>query len=333
MIPLRDTAPSHNYPMVTMAIIGVNVVVFVAQLAMGPEADRFAYFYGLVPARYSRPQIAEYFSFGQQVFAMISFMFLHGGFLHLIGNMWSLYIFGDNVEDRLGHLRYLAFYLLCGLVSGLSHLLLNFNSNIPTIGASGAIAGVMGAYIVLFPNARILTLIPILIFPWFVEIRAYFFLGVWFLIQFANATLSHGAVSGVAWWAHVGGFVSGMALLKVLQTLPAAGLSDRLRPLTTRRRTSRFHMLHPQQAGPDVADITSTIAISPLEALAGTRKLINLPAGFYNRMVRVTVPPGMKNGQKLRLRGLGRPLASGGRGDLYLEVVVTHWNPRLKWPG
>jgi len=317
---------------VTLAIIGVNVVVFLVQLAMGSQAERFAYFYGLVPARFSRPQIAEYFTLGQQVFAMISFMFLHGGFLHLLGNMWSLYIFGDNVEDRLGHVRYLLFYLLCGFVSGLSHLLLNWHSNIPTIGASGAIAGVMGAYIVLFPNARILTLIPILIFPWFVEIRAVFFLGFWFLMQFINATLSHGAVSGVAWWAHVGGFVCGAFLLKAFQGLPTAGVSDRLRPLTSRRRTSRFQMLHPR-AGADSADIQSTIAVSPLEALAGTHKLVNVPAGFYNRMVRVNVPAGIKSGQKLRLKGLGRPLASGGRGDLYLEVVVTGWGPSLKWPG
>jgi hypothetical protein len=325
MIPLRDIAPSRNYPVVTITIIAVNVTLFLFQLTLGPNLQRFIYFYGLVPARYSVAHIAEYFSGGQQIFALFSFMFLHGGFIHLIGNMWSLYIFGDNVEDQLGHLRYLLFYLLCGLFSGVSHLLLNWHSNVPTIGASGAIAGVMGAYIVVFPNARILTLIPILIFPWFVEIKALYFLGFWFVMQFFNATLAHGGASGVAWWAHVGGFVCGAILLKFFRGLPAAGVSDRLRPLTTRRKTSRFQMLHPRD-GVQGGDTCSTITISPLEAIAGTHKLVNVPAGFYNRMVRVTVPPGIKSGQKLRLKGLGQPLPQGGRGDLFLEVVVSEWN-------
>ena len=149
MIPIRDTQPSKNYPVVNHAIIGLNILVFLVQMAQGSDLNRFIYIYGLVPARYSIPHVSDYFSFGQQAFAFLSFMFLHGGFWHLLGNMWSLYIFGDNVEDRLGSLRYLAFYLLCGLASGLAQLLINLQSNIPTIGASGAIAGVMGAYLIL----------------------------------------------------------------------------------------------------------------------------------------------------------------------------------------
>jgi len=147
-------------------------------------------------------------------------MFLHGGWLHLLGNMWSLWIFGDNVEDRLGHLRYLLFYLLCGVAAACLHVLLNFGSRLPAVGASGAIAGVMGAYFVLYPRARILTLIPLLlIFP-VIEIPAYVFLGAWFFIQFANAFFEFfsgaKALAGIAWWAHVGGFVAGIVLLRLL---------------------------------------------------------------------------------------------------------------------
>jgi hypothetical protein len=129
MIPLRDTTPTRNYPVANTAIIGINVVVYCIQFLQGAEINQFIYIYGLVPARYSLPQIAQYFTTGQQVFSLVSFMFLHGGFWHILGNMWSLYIFGDNVEDRLGSIRYALFYLLCGIASGLSHLILNLNSN------------------------------------------------------------------------------------------------------------------------------------------------------------------------------------------------------------
>jgi len=165
MIPIRDTIPSKNYPVVNNTIIGINVVVYLVQISLVPDLNRFVYIYGLVPARYSIPQITSYFTKSQQLFSLLSFMFLHGGFWHLLGNMWSLYIFGDNIEDRLGPLRYLVFYLLCGITSGLSHLIINLHSNIPTIGASGAVAGVMGAYLILYPNAKILTLIPIIFIP------------------------------------------------------------------------------------------------------------------------------------------------------------------------
>jgi len=232
MIPLRDTLASKNYPVVNNAIIGLNVLVYLIQSVQGGQADRFIYIYGLVPARYSIPHIASYFSVEQQIFSLISFMFLHGSFWHLLGNMWSLYIFGDNIEDRLGSLRYLLFYLLCGLTSGLSHLLLNLNSNVPTIGASGAIAGVMGAYFLLFPKSRILTLIPILFIPFFIEIPAYFFLGIWFLLQFLSAAGTAGSAGGIAWWAHIGGFISGMILLKLFHILPDSGITQQLRHVT-----------------------------------------------------------------------------------------------------
>ena len=130
MIPIRDTIPTRNYPIVNTALIAVNVVLFLVELSQGPGLERFIYMYGLVPARYTIPQIASYFTTGQQLVSLITFMFLHGGFWHLLGNMWSLYIFGDNIEDRLGPLRYLAFYMICGLTSGLSHLAFNYHSAI-----------------------------------------------------------------------------------------------------------------------------------------------------------------------------------------------------------
>ena len=242
MIPIRDTLSSKNYPVVNTAIIGLNVLVYLIQMSQGGQAGRFIYIYGLVPARYSLPQIASYFSLEQQLFSLISFMFLHGGFWHLLGNMWSLYIFGDNIEDRLGSLRYLLFYLLCGLASGLFHLLLNLNSNVPTIGASGAIAGVMGAYFLLFPKSRILTVIPILFIPFFIEIPAYFFLGIWFLLQFLSAAGSDGIAGGIAWWAHIGGFISGMILLKLFHVFPDSGITQQLRHVTEKKRLQGFRL-------------------------------------------------------------------------------------------
>ena len=140
MIPIRDTVQSKNYPVVNTVIIALNVLLYLVELAQGERLNHFILIYGLVPVRYSVPEISAYFTLGQQAFAFLSFMFLHGGFWHLLGNMWSLYTFGDNVEDRLGHLRYVIFYLLCGGASGLSHLFLNWHSQVPTIGASGAIA-------------------------------------------------------------------------------------------------------------------------------------------------------------------------------------------------
>ncbi len=321
MIPVRDTAPSQNYPVVTLALIGINVVVYLLEMAQGPELNRFLHLYGLVPARYTVDRIAAYYTLPQQLFAFLSFMFLHGGFWHLLGNMWSLYIFGDNVEDHLGSIRYLVFYLLCGLVSGLSHMLLNLHSTVATIGASGAIAGVMGAYFLLHPNAKILTLIPILFIPWFIEIPAFFFLGFWFVLQFINAAGSQAGSGGVAWWAHIGGFIAGMVFLKVFDRLPAAGMTTRLRRATGKKRTTRLQVLKPVAAGTEL-NLHGTIAITPYESFTGTRKLINVPRGFKKRMVNVTVPAGVNQGTQLRLRGLGKSAPDGRLGDLFLKVNI-----------
>ncbi|MCJ7663790.1 MAG: rhomboid family intramembrane serine protease [Desulfobacterales bacterium] len=214
MIPIRDTNRSEKYPVVNISIIAITVLAFIIELVQGQGLKEFIYLYGLVPARYAEPHIASYFTTSQQMLPFLTSLFLHGGVLHLVGNMWFLYIFGDNVEGQLGHLRYLVFYLLCGLAAGASHLILNWHSNVPTIGASGAIAGVMGAYLMLYPRAKILTLLPIFFFFTFVEVPAFIFLGIWFLFQFLSAGTT-GQPGGIAWWAHIGGFLFGIVFLKL----------------------------------------------------------------------------------------------------------------------
>ena len=322
MIPIRDTIPSKNYPIVNNSIIGINVLIYLLQLAQGEGLYRFIQIYGLIPARYTVPQLGHYFSTGQQLFSFLSFMFLHGGFLHLLGNMWSLYIFGDNVEDRLGHFRYLLFYLLCGLASGFSHLLFNLHSTVATIGASGAIAGIMGAYFILYPNAKILTLIPIIFIPWFIEIPAFVFIGFWFILQFISAVSSHGGISGIAWWAHIGGFVCGVIFLKLFLLIPTAVSDDRVRRFTTKKKTPRLQVIHPIGSAND-PHLYGTIRITPHEALAGTQKHVNIPWGFQKRLFRVVVPPGMKDGNKLRLKNLGKQMSDGQIGDMYLQVRIS----------
>jgi membrane associated rhomboid family serine protease len=321
MIPIRDTTQSQNFPIVNTAIIGLNVLLYFVEFLQGQGLNQFIFTYGLVPARYSVPEIAAYFSFGQQVLALFSFMFIHGGFWHLIGNMWSLYIFGDNVEDRLGPLRYLLFYLLCGWASGLSHLFINWHSRVPTIGASGAIAGVMGAYLLLHPRSRILTLIPIFFLPYFVEIPAFFFLGLWFVLQFLSAAASHGQAGGIAWWAHIGGFVFGVIFLKLFLKLPALGVTSKLRHLTSKTKTHRFQVVRTKGSADD-PHFYGQISITPFEARFGTRKLINIPWGFQKRLFRVTVPPGVHHGTTLRLTGMGKQVDAEQRGDLYLKVLI-----------
>ena len=213
MIPLRDTIPSRTFPFVNYALIGVNVLVFLFEVALGPRLEQFVHVFGVVPDRV----IAIFTQAPQHIpWAVIPFltsMFLHGGWLHLLGNMLYLYIFGDNVEDVLGHFRYLAFYILSGVAASLVHLGANASSQIPTVGASGAIAGVMGAYFILFPHSRVVTLLPIFFFIQIVEIPAVVFLGIWFLIQFLTGSFQSAAagdVGGVAWWAHIGGFAVGI---------------------------------------------------------------------------------------------------------------------------
>jgi membrane associated rhomboid family serine protease len=321
MIPIRDTIRSETYPVVNSFIIAVNVLVFFLELSQGQGLDGFIKIYGLVPARYSIPQIAAYFTTGQQVLSFLTFMFLHGGFLHLLGNVWFLYIFGDNVEDRLGHFRYLVFYLLCGLASGISHLVINWHSMIPTIGASGAIAGVMGAYFILYPRAKILTLVPIFIFFQFIELPAFLFLGVWFLFQFLSAAGASAQAGGIAWWAHIGGFVFGVIFLKLFEMLPASGARRKVRDLTRKRTTPRLQVIRPVGSG-SAADLHGLISITEREALLGTRKLVNIAEGFKKRTFFLTIPVGLSEGQTLRLKGMGRRTEEGRRGDLYLKVQV-----------
>ncbi len=212
MLPLRDNIPSSRFPAVTVGIIVVNVLFFLQELRLGPHLEEMLVSYAIIPARYTVPDIARDYTFSQQIFAFFSSMFLHGGWLHLLGNMWTLWIFGDNVEDRVGRANYIFLYMACGVAAGLMHVFTNAGSVVPTIGASGAIAGVMGAYFRFYPGARVETLIP----PFFVvPLPAALFLGWWFLLQFFNGAMSLGTrsqMSGIAWWAHVGGFVFGFAV-------------------------------------------------------------------------------------------------------------------------
>ncbi len=202
MIPLRDVIPSRTTPVVTVGIIVVNAIFWLYEISL-PEQDLTLLLrrYGVVPA-------------SLQVSTLLSSMFLHGSWMHVIGNMWSLWIFGDNVEDRLGHSRFLLFYLLCGLGAGYGHVLAQSSSFVPTIGASGAIAGVMGAYFVLYPHSRVLTLIPLIIYWEIVELPAVLVLGFWFVMQLFSGTMAAveaGKGSGIAFMAHVAGFGLGAA--------------------------------------------------------------------------------------------------------------------------
>jgi membrane associated rhomboid family serine protease len=322
MIPIRDAIRSKNFPIVNTLIIVGNVLVFLWQLLQGPRLEEALFLFGIVPVRYSHPEIASQFTSLQQVLPFFTSMFLHGGFLHILGNMWFLYIFGDNIEDRLGHIRYLIFYLLCGVVAGLVHLLTNWNSKIPTIGASGAISGVMGAYLILYPHARILTLIPIFFFFQFFELPAFIFLGYWFLIQLLSAGLSPGNIGGIAFWAHIGGFVIGLSAVKLFDAIPRAGIDRNLRLYTERQKTPRVQNLSPQYL-PEELDLYGVIHVTPKEALDGARKLISIPQGIKKRHLMVTIPPQVEEGTRLRLKGLGKKDIDGNQGNLFLEVRIS----------
>jgi membrane associated rhomboid family serine protease len=203
VIPLRDVIPSRTTPYVTITLVTSNVLVFLYQFSLGPAVNQFVIAFGLVPADFSWVNI-------------ITSMFLHGGFLHVAGNMLYLWIFGDNVEDRMGHGRFLAFYLLCGTAAALGQTLTVPNSVVPMVGASGAVAGVMGAYFVLYPHSRIVTLLPLFIFIQIIEVPAIFFLGIWFVMQLLSGVGSIVAATegepggGIAFWAHIAGFAAGV---------------------------------------------------------------------------------------------------------------------------
>lgn len=210
MIPLQDTIRSRSFPVVNWALILTNVFVFLLLVLLGPAVRAsWVNALALVPARLLRNPLALWPT-------LFTSMFLHAGWAHLISNMLALYIFGDNVEDRMGSGRYLLFYLLCGTGAALLHVVFNAGSRMPTVGASGAISGVLAAYLVFFPRSRVITLVPLFVLPWLVEIPAVIYLGMWFLSQLLNgvATVLAGAqaLGGVAWWAHVGGFVTGLLL-------------------------------------------------------------------------------------------------------------------------
>jgi membrane associated rhomboid family serine protease len=216
MIPIRDTAKSRTTPFVNYALIAACGLVFIYEVMLGQRADGFVRTFGINPARVAATLFHGQFSLIATV-PLFTSMFLHGGWMHLIGNMLYLYIFGDNVEDRLGHAGYLFFYLIAGTGAGLTQVYFQQDSSIPLIGASGAIAGVLGAYFLLFPRARVLTVIPLFVFFPGVEVSAFFFLGFWFIMQFLQGTMSSmaGVTGGVAWWAHAGGFLVGAVLLPV----------------------------------------------------------------------------------------------------------------------
>ena len=236
MIPIRDDAPRFGTPYVNYLIVALNVIVFLFEVMLSPgQRDALMFRLGFVPLRVTAllggltqihthgsllPVTAE-----SALWPVISSMFLHASWLHLIMNMWALWIFGDNVEDYLGHFRYLGFYLLTGLGAALLHYTMNYRSGLPSVGASGAIAGVMGAYLLLYPSARVLTLVPLFFFITFIHLPAWLVLGYWFVGQFLAGAATAIAYSsqtagGIAFWAHVGGFVTGMLFVKLFPTRP-----------------------------------------------------------------------------------------------------------------
>jgi membrane associated rhomboid family serine protease len=213
LIPLSDTTPRRSVPVVTLLLIAVNIIVFVYQLLLPHAAGELLIrTYGLVPSKIGLALGGRHYTLAQALLPFFTCMFLHGGFLHIIGNMLFLWVFGGNVEDRLGHVPYLLFYIVCGIASGVSQVAFSWGSTIPSIGASGAISGVLGAYVVFLPGSRILTLIPLFIFWFTVRIPAVIFIGLWFAMQFLSGVGSLGAANagGIAWWAHIGGFLVGL---------------------------------------------------------------------------------------------------------------------------
>jgi membrane associated rhomboid family serine protease len=209
MFPIRDTQPSYSKPVVTVSIIVINILVFLYQFSLDPfSQNAFLYHYALIPDRFRFANV-------------LTSMFLHGGWMHVLGNMWFLWIFGDNIEDILGHGKYVAFYLLCGIAAALTQVFFNAGSRVPMVGASGAIAGVMGAYMVKFPQSRIRTLVFIIVFITMADIPAWIMLIYWFFLQFVGGFESLGTQQmvqgGTAFFAHVGGFLSGIALINLLR--------------------------------------------------------------------------------------------------------------------
>ncbi len=226
MIPIKDTIHSRSFPLVNWILIIANSLVFLLiELPMNnAQLNQLISTFGLTPSQCAAPLLKGLASASIPgldalvngcAVPLITSMFLHGGWLHIIGNMWVLFIFGDNVEDRMGAIPYFFFYMLCGVVSGLTQAFIAPSSTDPAIGASGAIAGVLAAYMIFFPRARVLTMILLVLFPWFVNIPALIFIAIWFILQFFSGVASLGVATsgGVAYWAHVGGFICGLVLV------------------------------------------------------------------------------------------------------------------------
>jgi len=248
MIPLRDSIASQHTPFVNYLMIAICSLAFTAQVTSEDGGQTIIEQFGMVPVRLTDPSVQASITIVQPVqtplgivvqerehvladspispwLTLITCMFLHGGWMHFIGNMWFLYVFGDNVEDRFGHLGYLAMYIGTGIVAGASHWLTNEASPIPTIGASGAVAGVMGAYALLYPHARVLAVLPVFIIFYTFVVPAPIFLGVWFAIQMFSGISTSDASTGVAWWAHIGGFVAG-AMLATIARITGYGRTE-----------------------------------------------------------------------------------------------------------
>jgi membrane associated rhomboid family serine protease len=219
LFPLKDTIRSRSFPLVNWVLIAVNLLVFIFESSLDQtEVSQLFLSYGLIPARFEATDPAS-------ILTLFTSMVLHGGWLHLISNLWALYIFGDNVEDRMGSARYLIFYLLCGVVAGFAQVFITANQSVPGIGASGAIAGVLAAYLVLFPRARVITLVFLFFFITFIEIPAVLYLGFWFFSQIFSGVMALGApdsVGGIAYWAHIGGFLGGLSLVLLFARRPRA---------------------------------------------------------------------------------------------------------------
>ncbi|MBV9075560.1 MAG: rhomboid family intramembrane serine protease [Acidobacteria bacterium] len=224
MIPIRDDTPRYSTPYITYLLIALNTVIFLFEVSLtGPQREAFVYQFGVEPTRIlASLGLANIYVPHASAMPLFTSMFLHASWLHLIGNMWVLWIFGDNIEDYLGHFSYLVFYIVSGLAASIAHVILNADSNVPSVGASGAIAGVMGAYFLLFPSARVLTLVPLIIFFTFIWLPAWIVLGYWFVLQFLSGAATSIAYSsrtgggGIAFWAHVGGFLAGVIMIKLM---------------------------------------------------------------------------------------------------------------------
>ncbi len=228
MIPIRDSLVSERVPVIVYAIVAINLAVFLHQIGLNESQSRaFAFVYGLVPLRYSEPLWGLQAGLSPSDYTpFVTSMFLHGGWLHIILNMWTLFIFGRSLEGYLGHVRFLLFYLACGVAAALVHFYFNLDSALPVLGASGAIAGVIGAYAATFPRAKVTLLFPIIIIPLIFNVPALGFAFVWFALQVmqgASDLMSPSMGGGIAWWAHIGGFIAGLGLLPIFRLFGAGG--------------------------------------------------------------------------------------------------------------